>query len=67
MAPSFSSVPRAPQLPGGQIGKKLSSTGAKNNALVSSGKSSLQARPVPTRQEGRLAIVTKRGAGCGGR
>ncbi len=45
----------------------MSSPLAKNISLCLSGKSSLQARPVPSHHEGRLAIVTKRGAGCGGR
>jgi hypothetical protein len=45
----------------GQISKKLSSPVVKNNPLSLSGKSSLQARSVPTRQEGRHAIVTAAG------
>ena len=35
--------------------------------LPPSGKSSLQVRPILSRQEGRIMIVTKRGRGCGGR
>src|SRR5882724_990825 len=58
---------KASTLPDGQITKKLSSPLAKNIPLSLSGKSSLQARPVPSHHEGRLAIVTKRGTGCGGR
>jgi hypothetical protein len=52
--------------PDGQISKNLSSPRAKNFPLLIRGKSlSCCSRLVP--QEGRLAIVTKRGAGCGGR
>jgi hypothetical protein len=52
-------------LPDGQIssfaGLILSSPLAKNIPLSPSGKSSLQARPVPSHSEGRLAIVTDAG------
>jgi hypothetical protein len=47
--------------------KKLSSLDMENFPLAPSGKSALPARPVLSRQEGRIAIVTKRGRGCGGR
>jgi hypothetical protein len=56
----------ATKQPAGQISKFVSSLPAKNFALPFRGKSLVySSRLVP--QEGRLAIVTKRGAGCGGR
>jgi hypothetical protein len=57
----------AAQLPDGQISKKLSSPLAKNISLSPSGKSVLTARPVLSRQEGRIASRHGRGMGCGGR
>jgi hypothetical protein len=53
--------------PDSQISKNLSSPTDKNIPLNLSGKSALPARPVLSRHEGRIAIVTKRGRGCGGR
>src|SRR6266536_2359711 len=50
--------------PDGQISvraQKLSSPSAKNISLNPSGKSALPARPVLSRQEGRIAIVTNAG------
>ena len=44
---------RCDKQPDGQITKTLSTPRAKNIPLPPSGKSPLQARPVPTRQEGR--------------
>jgi hypothetical protein len=57
--------------PDGQISKNLSSPFRKNNSLNPSGKSPLPVRPVLSRQEGRIAIVTNAGwdavdAGCVG-
>jgi hypothetical protein len=53
-------------LPVGQISQIVSSPFAENFPLLIRGKSlSCLCHPVP--QEGRLAIVTKRGTGCGGR
>src|SRR6266536_5055716 len=49
------------KLPDGQITKKLSSPFARNILLNPSGKSALPARPVLSRQEGRIAIVTNAG------
>jgi hypothetical protein len=46
--------------------KNLSSPSDKNISLNPSGKSSLQVRPSHP-NEGRVAIVTKRAVGCGGR
>jgi hypothetical protein len=46
--------------------KNLSSPIAKNIPLVASGKSVASLRPSHP-NEGRLAIVTKRAVGCGGR
>jgi hypothetical protein len=56
--------------PDGQISvrtKNLSSPISKNNSLSLSGKSVLPARPVLSRQEGRIASRHERGMGCGGR
>ena len=47
--------------PDGQISKNLSSPFGKNISLSPSGKSALPARPVLSRQEGRIAIVTNAG------
>jgi hypothetical protein len=47
--------------------QNLSSPRAKNISLNMSGKSALPVRPVPTRQEGRIARRHERGMGCGGR
>jgi hypothetical protein len=44
--------------PVGQISKSVSSPDSKNIPLSPSGKSSLEARPIPSHSEGRLAIVT---------
>jgi hypothetical protein len=54
-------------LPDGQISKFLSSPLCKNISLSPSGKSSLQVRAIPSREEGRIMIVTNVGMGCGGR
>jgi hypothetical protein len=54
-------------LPDGQISKKLSSPVCKNISLPPSGKSPVEARPIPAREEGRIAIVTDVGWGCDGR
>ena len=57
-------------LPDGQIGELadfLSSPLAKNIPFCPSGKSSLQPRAIPAHTEGRFAIVTNVGRGCGGR
>src|SRR5258708_4068461 len=43
--------------------KNLSSPFAKNISLPASGKSPVQARPIPAREEGRIAIVTDVGQG----
>jgi hypothetical protein len=48
-------------MPVGQITQNLSSPSEKNIPLPSSGKSALPARPVLSRQEGRIAIVTNAG------
>ena len=50
-----------PDMPDGQISKFLSSPFAKNISLSPSGKSTLQTRAIPSRQEGRFAIVTNAG------
>jgi hypothetical protein len=47
--------------PDGQISKNLSSPSRKNISLNPSGKSALPARPVLSRHEGRIAIVTNAG------
>src|SRR6266536_2004633 len=47
--------------PDGQISKNLSIPVAENIPLNPSGKSALPARPVLSRQEGRIAIVTNAG------
>ena len=49
--------------PTGCFANCLSSPFAKNISLSPSGKSSLQARPVPPHTEGRFAIVTDVGRG----
>jgi hypothetical protein len=46
---------------------RLSSPSAKNISLRRLVEAVLLIRPVPPHSEGRLAIVRKRGAGCGGR
>src|SRR5258708_28880745 len=43
--------------------KNLSSPFAKNISLSPSGKSPVEARPIPAREEGRIAIVTDVGQG----
>jgi hypothetical protein len=53
-------------LPDGQITQNLSSPFAKNIPLAASAKSVASLRPSHP-NEGRLAIVTKRAVGCGGR
>jgi hypothetical protein len=45
----------------------LSSPFCKNISLSPSGESPVEARPIPSREEGALAIVTNVGTGCGGR
>jgi hypothetical protein len=69
LAMTIALPPPATIQPVGQItstGKNLSSPRAKNIFVFIDGKSpAYVSRPVP--EEGRLAIVTKRGAGCGGR
>jgi hypothetical protein len=45
----------------------VSSPLCKNISLHPSGKSSLQIRAIPPHREGRIAIVTDAGCGCGGR
>ena len=52
--------------PDGQISKNLSSPVLKNISLNPSGKSSLQARPVPP-EKGRIASRHERAVGCDGR
>ena len=52
--------------PGGQITKNLSSPVDKNIPLNASGKSPLQARPVPP-EKGRIASRHERAVGCDGR
>jgi hypothetical protein len=52
--------------PDGQITQNLSSPFAKNIPLAASAKSVASLRPSHP-NEGRLAIVTKRAVGCGGR
>jgi hypothetical protein len=47
----------------GQIKKKLSSPYIENIPLSPSGKSPVEARPIPAREEGRIAIVTDVGQG----
>jgi hypothetical protein len=54
-------------VPDGQITNLLSSPLCKNISLHPSGKSSLQIRAIPSREEGRIMIVTNVGMGCGGR
>ena len=54
------------KLPDGQISKNLSSPVLKNISLNPSGKSSLQARPVPP-EKGRIASRHERAVGCDGR
>jgi hypothetical protein len=54
-------------LPDGQISEFVSSPLCKNISLHPSGKSSLQIRAIPSREEGRIMIVTDAGMGCGGR
>jgi hypothetical protein len=54
------------KLPDGQISKNLSSPADKNISLHPSGKSSLQARPVPP-EKGRIASRHERAVGCDGR
>jgi hypothetical protein len=54
-------------VPDGQITDLLSSPVSKNIPLSPSGKSSLQVRAIPSREEGRIMIVTNVGMGCGGR
>ena len=49
--------------PDGQISGFLSSPAHKNIPLPPSGKSSLQARVIPSPQEGRFAVVTDVGYG----
>jgi len=53
--------------PDGQISKKLSSPARENNPLNPSGKSALSICPILSHSEGRIAIVTVVGMGCGGR
>src|ERR1700687_3568881 len=54
------------KLPDGQISKNLSSPVGKNISLNPSGKSPLQARPVPP-EKGRIASRHERAVGCDGR
>jgi hypothetical protein len=61
---------RATNRPDGQISwrnENLSSPTVENISLSPSGKSVLPARPVLSRQEGRIASRHERGMGCGGR
>jgi len=53
--------------PTGKSAICLSSPVSKNISLSPSGKSSLQVRAIPSREEGRIMIVTNVGMGCGGR
>jgi len=53
--------------PTGSFAKSLSSPLCKNISLSPSGKSSLQARPVPPRLRGTYASSRTLGAGCDGR
>jgi hypothetical protein len=54
-------------VPDGQITQNLSIPLTKNILLSPSGKSSLQVRAIPSREERRIMIVTNVGMGCGGR
>jgi len=53
--------------PTGGLANFVSSGRTKNIPLSPSGKSSLQVRAIPSREEGRIMIVTNVGMGCGGR